>query len=81
VNLGPPPADPDEQETPVAEEFGRLAFEGVADKLKNPSQNEETEGVRPKSMDEDAADKDWEGEQDGRNAERVADPVHWMLVA
>jgi hypothetical protein len=41
VNLGPPPADADEQETPVAKEFWRLAFEGMADELENPSEDEE----------------------------------------
>ena len=41
VDLGPPPADADEEETPVAEEFRRLAFEGVSDELEDPSQEKQ----------------------------------------
>ena len=40
VDFGPPPADADEEEPPIAEEFRRLAFEGVADELENPSDHE-----------------------------------------
>jgi len=81
VNLGPPPADADEEESPVAEKLRRLAFEGVADKLKNPSQDKERERIRPQTMHKDAADKNRDGEQDGRNPQRVAGPVHGVLVA
>jgi hypothetical protein len=38
-NLCPPPADADEEESPVAEEFWRLAFEGMTDELENPSRD------------------------------------------
>jgi hypothetical protein len=41
LDLGPPPADADEQKTPVAKEFRGLAFEGVADELENPSEQEQ----------------------------------------
>jgi hypothetical protein len=54
LDLGPPPANADEQETPVAEEFRGLAFEGVADELEKPSEEEKTESIRPQAMDEDA---------------------------
>ena len=40
VDLGPPPADADEEKTPVAEQFGRLALKGMADELKDPSDDE-----------------------------------------
>jgi len=33
------------------------------------------------NMDEDAGDKDREREQNGRDAQRMADPVHGMQVA
>jgi hypothetical protein len=36
VNLGPPPPDADEQESPVAKKLRWLALESVADELKNP---------------------------------------------
>ena len=39
VDLGPPPADAYEQETPVGKKLRRLAFEGMADELENPSQD------------------------------------------
>jgi hypothetical protein len=42
VDLGPPPADADEQESPVLEEFWRLALEGVADELENPSDDKQS---------------------------------------
>ena len=53
VHLGPPPADADEQKPPVTEEFRRLAFEGVADELEDPSEDEKREGVGPQAMRED----------------------------
>ncbi len=37
MDLGPPPADADEEEAPIAEELGPLAFEGMAGKLGDPS--------------------------------------------
>ena len=61
--------------------FRRLAFEGVADELEKPSGEEEAERVGPQAMEKDAGKKYWEREQDGRNAQGVADPVHGMLVA
>lgn len=58
LDLGPPPADADEEESPVFEEFRRLAFEGMADELEDPSQDEEGEGIGPEAVDEDAGHKD-----------------------
>jgi|SRR5580658_125695 hypothetical protein len=78
VNLSPPPAHADEQETPVVEKFRRLAFEGVADELENPSDEEQSQSIRPQAVVEDAGDKNWPREQDGRNAQRVTQPVHRM---
>jgi hypothetical protein len=54
LDLGPPPTDAHEQETPVAKEFRGFAFEGVADELEKPSEEEKTESVGPEAMDEDA---------------------------
>ena len=81
VDLGPPPADAHEQKAPVLKELGRLALEGVADKLKNPADYKYSEGVGPQAMKEDAGQKKWDGEQNRRNAERVAGPVYGMLMA
>ena len=47
ADLGPPPADANEEEAPVAEKFGRLAFEGVTDKLKDPTDYEQSQRPPP----------------------------------
>lgn len=59
-------------------EFRRLAFERVPDELNNPSDQEQSERVQPKSVEEDAGDKNGERKQNGRNAQRMTQPVHWM---
>ena len=57
MDLSPPPANADEQETPVVEEFWRLALEGVADELENPSNEEQNQRVQPQPVEEDAGYK------------------------
>ena len=57
MDLCPPPADADEQETRVVEEFRRLELESVADELKNPSDEEQRECVQPQPVEEDAGYK------------------------
>ena len=42
LDFRPPPADTYEEETPVAEEFGGLAFEGVPDELEKPSEEKKS---------------------------------------
>jgi hypothetical protein len=64
----PPPADADEEETPVVKEFGFFAFEGVADELENPSDQKKTESVGPQAMQEDAGQEDADGQENQRNA-------------
>jgi hypothetical protein len=81
LHLCPPPAHADEQESPVTEKFRRFALEGVADELEDPSDDEKCQSVDPCVMEEDAGDKDGDGEKDQRNAEGVAQPVYGMLVA
>src|SRR5580704_10509769 len=81
LNLSPPPADADEQEAPVGKEFRRLAFEGVTDELENPSEDKQSQHVGPETMKKDADEKNYEREDDGWDAESVADPVHRMLMA
>ena len=80
VDFGPPPADADEQESPVAEEFGRLAFKGVADELEDPSDCEQRQRVKPQPMIEKADEEDPNRDQNGRNAKRVAEAIDGMLV-
>ncbi len=81
MNLCPPPADADEEEAPVRKKFWGLAFEGMADELENPSNDKEGEGIGPQAMNEDAGKKKWDGEQNRRYAQRVAEAVYGMLMA
>ena len=60
--------------------FRRLSLEGVADKLEDPSDEKQTQRVPPQPVEEDAGDKNWDREQDGRDAQRVTHPVHRMLM-
>ena len=80
VDLGPPPADADEQESPVAEEFGRLAFKGVTDELEDPSEREQRQRVKPQPMIEKSDEEDPNRNQNGRNAKGVAEAIDGMLV-
>ena len=62
------------------EEFRRLAFEGVADELEDPSDQEQSQRVEPQMVIKDAGYENRERQQDSRNAERVTQAVHRMLV-
>ena len=75
-----PPADSYEEEAPIVEEFWRLAFEGVADELENPSEEEKKDGVKPEAMKKDARDKEGYGNKDGGDAERVAGAIDGVLM-
>jgi len=58
------------------EELRRLTFEGVADKLENPSDEEQSQRVQPQAVEENAGYKNGDRKQDGRNAEGVTDSIH-----
>ena len=60
------------------EEFRRFAFEGMADELENPSDEEQSQRVQPQAVEENAGDKKQDREQDGRNAQRMTGAVHRM---
>lgn len=81
VDLCPPPSDAHEEKTPVVKKFGRLAFEGMTDELEGPPDQEQGERIEPQAVVEDTGDKKGRREQDGRNAQRMADAVHRMLMA
>src|SRR5207247_629341 len=80
-DLGHPPAQPDEQESPVVEELGRLTLEGVADELQDPAEHEEAERDRPEARDEQRRDEQHDRENDERDAERVAQAIDRMPMA
>jgi hypothetical protein len=81
ADFGPPPADADEEESPVVEKFGLFALEGVADELEYPSQQKEREGVGPEAMHENAGSEDGDRQENQRDAQRVAGAVHRVLMA
>ncbi len=62
------------------EKFRRLSLKGVADELENPSDEEQSQRVQPQPVEEDAGDKQRAREQDGRDPQGVAHPVHRMLM-
>jgi hypothetical protein len=64
VYLGPPPADTHEEESPIVEEFRRLAFEGVPDELEDPPQNEESKSIEPQMVNEEGGHEDRDRDQD-----------------
>lgn len=76
MNLGPPPAHADEQEAPIVEELRRLAFEGMADELENPSDEEQSHRVQPQAVKKDAGYEKREREQNGWNAQGVTHAVY-----
>jgi len=61
-------------------ELGRLALEGVADELEDPSDHEKGEGDDPEAMDEDAGHGRGERDENQRDAEGVAEAVDGMLM-
>jgi len=62
-------------------EFRRLALEGVADELEDPSDQEKGEGVEPQAMEENAGQEKHGRQKDERNPEGVAGAVDGMLMA
>ena len=62
-------------------ELGRFAFKCVADELKDPSQQKQRERIHPQATHKKAGPKHRNREQNRRNAQRVAEPVHRMLMA
>ena len=61
-------------------ELRRLALEGVADKLENPSDDEKNGGVEPKAVEEKTGEANCDRQEDCRNAEGMAKAVHRVLV-
>ena len=57
ADLGPPPAHTDEKKTPVVEELWGFAFEGVTDKLQEPSKTEECDRYPPQAVADESRDK------------------------
>jgi hypothetical protein len=52
----------------------------VADELENPSCEKQSQRVQPQAVEEDAGYKKREREQDGRDAQRVTEAVHRVLM-
>ncbi|HNU06270.1 MAG TPA: hypothetical protein PKO33_00810, partial [Pyrinomonadaceae bacterium] len=70
----------DEKKTPIFKELGRLAFEGVTDELKNPTDNEKSERITPHSRDKETGWNQKDRDRDHRYAKLVRQLIHWMLM-
>jgi hypothetical protein len=81
ADFGPPPADADEEESPIVEEFWFFTLEGVADELEDPSQQKKSEGVGPQAMHKNAGYEDADREENQRDTQRVGGAVHRVLMA
>ena len=81
VNLGPPPAHADEQKSPVVEKLRRLAFKGMTDELKDPSDDEQRQREPPEAVEEEPGGKDGYRKQNRGDAEGVAQAVDRVLMA
>lgn len=81
AHLGPPPADTDEQKTPVLEEFRWLVLKCVPDELQQPPKSEESGGKHPKPMIKDGAHRKRQREHNQRNAKAMAEAVDRMGMA
>ena len=76
-----PPAGAYEEEAWVFEEFRGFAFDGVADELERPADDEERDRRGPEAMPEDGREEQRQRQDDERNSESVAEPVQRMLMA
>jgi hypothetical protein len=81
MNLGPPPAHADKQETPVMKKLRLFALKGVADELERPSHKKKPERIKPQPVNEDACEEQGERNQNCRYPQRMAYAVYRMLMA
>jgi len=58
-----------------------FVFKSMAHELEGPSQEKESESEKPKSMEENAGQKNKNGEQNQRYAQRMASAVDGILMA
>ena len=80
MNLGPPPTHAHEEKSPVTKELRGLAFESMADELKNPAGHKQPERIQPQPMVEDAGNKDGNRKQNGRNPQCMAEAIDRVLM-
>jgi hypothetical protein len=81
MNLGPPPAHADKQETPIVKELRLFALERVPDELERPSHKEKRKCIKPQPVNEDASAKHGERNENCRYPQSMACPVYWVLMA
>src|SRR6266540_3127733 len=75
-----PPAQSDEEEPPVVKELGRLAFKRMAHELEQPADREQAHRNRPEGGREEHDHEQRNRQHDQRDAERVAKPIHRVLM-
>src|SRR5215203_4882880 len=78
ANLGDPPPQADEQESPVVEELRRLAFECVPDELEDPTHHEQCERYGPEAGREHGNEEQRQRDDDQRDPERVTQAIDRM---
>lgn len=61
--------------------FGFLAFEGVADELQHPAQQEKDRGVKPQPVEENTGKEEHERKQNRGDSQGMASSVDRVLVA
>jgi len=81
MNLGPPPAQANKQETPVVKEFRLLVLKRVANELKRPSHKEKHKRIKPQPVNKDAREEQSDRSHNRRYPQRMAYPVHRVLMA
>jgi hypothetical protein len=75
-----PPADSNEEKSPIFEKLWRLAFKGVTDELKCPSSDEQGRGWLRCATIFYCGRSGGQRQKNQRNAYGVAGSIHGMLV-
>jgi hypothetical protein len=80
-HVSQPPAQPNKQEPPIAEELGRFAFEPMAYELKRPPGCEHQERNEPQAAHECRHDQQQKRSRYERYPDPVAEAIDWVLMA
>src|SRR5690606_33571180 len=76
-----PPSQTYEKEAPILKKLRRLAFEIVADELKDPTDHEECRGYHPKPAHKKTELHHQDRDRDHRYPHAVRQPIYGVLVA
>src|SRR5687768_5515751 len=76
-----PPAQADEEKSPVLQKLRRLPFHRVTEELEDPANGKHRQRDPPEAPDKEGDDEEWKRHRDERNAERVTEPIERMRMA